>query len=301
MQTRHRAAATALLLTATAGLAAAGGTTAQAAGTHTSHRAHAPLVVTIKSKASGPTLSDDTFRPGHTVFKVKRVDDGGLMQVFRLKPGYTILDASNDFNLAFPPDQTTPPDVDAVNRIDDNVVFYGGARALPKNAAPMKWAVDIDHAGTYYVLNIERNTPPVTFTVKGQRQKRPMPAADGTLNMATAADGVTNVWKPGKHNAASGWMSSTNKAKEPHFVVLDHVKKSTTLKQVQKCFQGTGPCDFRAKDRAGIDTGVVSPHHTFLWTYDLPKGKFLAQCFWPSKMDGTPHAFMGMLAFMHLG
>ena len=53
--------------------------------------------------------------------------------------------------------------------------------------------------------------------------------------------------------------------------------------------------------RASTDTGVVSPRHTFLWTYDLPKGKYLAQCFWPSKIDGTPHALMGMLKLLRLG
>ena len=36
-------------------------------------------------------------------------------------------------------------------------------------------------------------------------------------------------------------------------------------------------------------------------SYDLPRGQYLAQCFWPSKIDGTPHAFMGMLKLFHLG
>jgi hypothetical protein len=109
---------------------------------------------------------------------------------------------------------------------------------------------------------------------------------------------VSNIWKPGKHIAHRGWMSTTNKAKEPHFVVLSHVKESTTMAKVKACFAGTGPCRFF--QRGQIDTGVISPDHTFLWTVRLPKGKYLSQCFWPSKVDGTPHAFMGMLKLFHL-
>jgi hypothetical protein len=295
MHTRSSAAATALLLTASAaGLALTSGSTAQAAGSHANHRAAPKLVVTIKSKPSGPVLSDTKFRPGNTIFRVKKAGAGGLMQVFRLKPGYTIIDAGTDFGLAFPSDESTPPDVNAVRRLDKNVVFYGGARVK------QRWAVNIDKAGTYFVLNIEANTPPTTFRAKGHHQKRGMPSRTGWLNAATANDGVTNIWKAGKHNAAQGWMSTTNNAKEPHFVVLDHVKKATTIKQVIACFSG-GPCHIQAKDHASIDTGVISPRHKFLWTYDLPRGKYLAQCFWPSRIDGTPHALMGMLKLLQLG
>ena len=56
----------------------------------------------------------------------------------------------------------------------------------------------------------------------------------------------------------------------------------------------TGPPTFIAKDGAATDTGVISPGHTFRWKYCLPKGKYFSACFWPSKVDGTPHAFMGM-------
>src|SRR3954447_11880754 len=150
MHTRSSAAATALLLTASAaGLALTSGSTAQAAGSHANHRAAPKLVVTIKSKPSGPVLSDTKFRPGNTIFRVKKAGAGGLMQVFRLKPGYTIIDAGTDFGLAFPSDESTPPDVNAVRRLDKNVVFYGGARVK------QRWAVNIDKAGTYFVLNIE--------------------------------------------------------------------------------------------------------------------------------------------------
>ena len=77
MQTRYRAAATALLLTAAGGLAATQGA-ADASGTHhTVARAATRLTVTITSTKSGGRLSSTTFRPGKTVFKVVRGNAGG--------------------------------------------------------------------------------------------------------------------------------------------------------------------------------------------------------------------------------
>jgi hypothetical protein len=302
MQTRYRAAATALLLTATAGLAATGGA-AEASGTHATHKAAKSLTITIKSGAGGVTLSDSKIRPGNTVLKVKNTagkPGRGLIQVLRLKDGYTLLDAFGDFALAFPEDPTATPDVDAVNRIDDNVVFYGGMPAPRREGGrATKWAVNLNKPGTYYVANLDTGTPPVGLTVKGDKQKRALPSQDGFVN-AASGPGDTNVWKVGKHNADHGWMSTTNNAQEPHFVILDHVKKSATIPDVVACLAG-GPCTIMAKDHASTDTGVISPGHRFLWAYKLPKGKYVAQCFWPSKMDGTPHAFMGMLKFVQLG
>jgi hypothetical protein len=289
MQTRFRAAATALLLTATAGAAAAAGGPAEASGTHANHRA-AQLVVTIKTTKSAPKLSTDKIRPGNTTFKVVRHGSGGLIQVLRLKSGYTLKQAAKDFGAAF----GNKPDVAAIRRIDKKVVFYGGM-PTPAKGQTAKWAVNIDKAGKYYVLNFDKNNLS-TFKAKGSHQKRAFPGKDGWINPATASDGVTNIWTAGTHNANKGWMNTTNKAKEPHFVVLDKVKKNTTNQDVQDFFdngaQGQPP--FFVTPPVEFDTGVISPGHTFRWAYHSSKGKYLITCFWPSKMDGTPHAFMGM-------
>jgi hypothetical protein len=296
MQTRHRAAATALLLTATAGLAAAGGGTAQASGSDTGHRAASRLVVTIKTKSGVPSLSDTKFRPGNTIFKIAPHGKGGDMQILRLKSGYTLADLNNDIGPAF------GGDIPSIKRIDKNVVFYGGNHMNGKGGDPTYWGVKIDHTGTYYLLNVAPQVPLVsTFTVKGTTQRRTLPNRTGWINMVTARDGVTNKFRTGKHDAKRGWMSSTNKAKEPHFVDLSHVKKSTTGQKVQDCFQGTGPCNFFAADGASTSAGVISPGRTMIWSYSLTKGKYLVDCFWPSKMTGAPHALMGMFKLFHLG
>lgn len=301
MQTRYRAAATALLLTATTGMAATGGA-AQASGTHhAGSRAAKSLTITIKSKDGAVKLSDDKFRPGNTTFKVKNIDakaSKGLVQIFRLKNGYTLNDAFADFSQLFT-DPPTAESIAAVNRIDKKVVFYGGMEANGKPSAVSKWAVNIDKAGTYYVANLDRNTL-TTFTVAGGRQKRTLPHQDGFINPAPGKNASGNTFKAGKHNPASGWMSTTNKAEEPHFVDVEQVKKGTKNSDITAMFHGTGPNVF-VKNGGSAGTGVISPGHRFLWAYQVPKGSYGVLCFWPSKSDGMPHAVMGMHIVTHLG
>jgi hypothetical protein len=297
MQKRYRAAATALLLTATAGMAATGGA-AEASGTHhTSDRAGAKtLTITIKTKAGQIHLSDAKFRPGKTVFKVKPHGKGGDLQVLRLRKGYSVGQAFADVGAAF------GGDVKAVRRVDRNIVFYGGTVMAPKGGDPTFWGVKIDKPGTYYVVNVDSNAL-TTFKVKGTMQKRHLPKPDGWINAVSINNGAGNAFRVGKHNPKSGWMSTANKAKEPHFVDLGHVKKSTTKRQVRKFFMkgAQSAPRFMAKDGAFMSTGIISPGKTFVWSYDLPRGKYLVDCFWPSKADGMPHALMGMWKLTHLG
>ena len=299
MQTRYRAAATALLMTATAGMAATGGA-AQASGSHhTGAGAATTLTITIKSKAGAVKLSDDKFRPGNTIFKVKNKDGKaarGLIQVLRLRPGYTLPQAFDDFGHLFDPPPTNVP---AVNSVDDNVVFYGGMPAPKKQGGPAKsWAVKIDKPGTYYVVNLDSGNL-TSFKAKGDRQRRALPRQDGWINPVTTNNASGNDFKAGRHNAASGWMSTTNKALEPHFVDMEQVKKGTTDADITALFEGTGPPPF-VRNGGSADTGVISPGHRFLWGFDVPRGRYVALCFFPSKVDGEAHAVMGMHAVFNL-
>jgi hypothetical protein len=293
MHTRSKAAATALLLTAaTAGLALSDGS-AQAQGSHHVTSAHAPtLTVTITSKKAGPKLSVDKIRPGKTLFKVVRGGVGGSMQVLRLKKGYSLKQAASDFGKAFA--ETT--DVQAVRRIDRNVVFYGGMPVPAKGDKPNIWGVDIDKAGKYFVLNLDKNTLAVLMA-KGSHQRRALPTAKGRLGMKTIAGGA-NAFTAPKNDPHKGWMKTTNNAAEPHFIVLNKVKESTTNQDVADALMSPNPPDFILGPE--LDAEVISPGHTFVWKYGTSKGKYLALCFWPSKVDGTPHAIMGMFKLFHM-
>jgi hypothetical protein len=276
------------------GLAATGGS-AHAAGSHAS-RGASRLVVTIRSSAQGIHLSDTKIRPGNTMFKVAPHGRGGDLQVLRLRQGYSLTQAFTDIGKAF------QGDIPSIKRVDKNIVFYGGNSMSPRGGKATFWGVNLDKTGTYYVLNVDNNKL-TTLKVKGTHQRRALPSTSGKINMADAADGVTNVFKPGKHIARHGFMSTTNKAEEPHFVDLLHVKKSTTNKQVRDYFSSGAPGQppFAAKDGAAAATGVISPGKRFVWSYSLPRGKFLVTCFWPSKLSGMPHAFMGMWKLFNIG
>lgn len=295
MQKRISAAGTALVLAASVtGLAATGGS-AQASGSH-ADRGAPRLVVAISTTAHGIKLSDSRIRPGNTMFKILPHGRGGDMQVIRLRPGYGLTQAFQDINQAF------SGNIPAIKRVDRNIVFYGGNAMAPRGGKPMFWGVNIDKAGKYYVVNTDSNAL-TSFKARGAHQRRSLPGTSGRINMADKSDGVTNVFKPGRHIAKRGFMSTTNMAKEPHFVDLLHVKKSTTNQQVQDYFNGgaAGPPPFAAKDGASAGTGVISPGKSFVWNYSLPRGKFLVVCFWPSKISGMPHAFMGMWKLFNIG
>lgn len=294
MHTRSKAAATALLLTASAaGLALSNGS-AQATGSHHAPTARAAtLTVTISSTKAGPKLSADRMRPGNTMFKIVRHGAGGTMQILRLKKGYSLKHAFKDFAAAFP--NSAAPDVAAVRSVYRNVVFYGGLD-VPAKGKTNRFGVDIDKAGKYYVVNLDKNTL-TSFQAKGAHQKRALPKAKGTLNMASGPAG-SNVFKTPKNDPHRGWMKTTNNALEPHFAALNQVKESTTDQDIADAL--TSPTDPGFFLAGATETNVISPGHSFVWQYSLPKGKYVVLCFMPSKVDGTPHALMGMFKLFHM-
>jgi hypothetical protein len=289
MHTRSKAAATALLLTASVtGLAATSGS-AQAIGSHpASHaRAAATLTVNVQSTKNGPVLDTTTIAPGNTVFSFTRAGAGGGIEILRLKAGYSINQAGQDFGKLF------SGDVKAIRRIDKNVVFYGGAATVKGAASQI--GMKLDKTGTYYAVNIDKNTLS-TFQVEGAAESRSLPKADGHINMLKG-----NSFSHPSGLPAKGWLKQTNHATEPHFMDFQQVKGSTTRKQVKKYFDhgAKGTPSFGLPGQAG--TLIVSPGHTIVWPYDLTRGKYVTACFWPSKKTGMPHALMGMWDLVHLG
>jgi hypothetical protein len=292
MHTRSRAAAvTALLLTASVtGLGASGGS-AQAT-THTTTRAVTALRVTIKSTANGPKLSSATIRRGKTLFSVVRGSVGGSMEIVRFKHGYTIADFAQDAPLLF------QGDVAAVNRVDNGVEFYGGMPVAKKTdpTAVFKFGVDIDKAGTYYVINFAKSKF-TTFTATGTHQTRTLPAPTGKIGMK-----LSHTFAAPATDPHAGWMKTTNNATQPHFVQMDQVKKTATDQQVQDWLANpTVPPPFaKAVPGGSISTEVVSPGRTVIWKYRTHAGRYLAQCYYPDNTTGMPHFFMGMFALIDL-
>jgi len=300
MHKRTRAGGTALVLAVSVtGLAATSGS-AQATTHQPAHRSahHAAgkassLTVKITSNKKAPKLSVAKLRPGKTLFKVYRGNKGGTIQLLRLKPGYSLRHAARDMQKMF-----GQPSPKVVRRVDKNMVFYGGMDVPAKGVSkPNQWGVDLDKKDTYYVVNFNGGAP-AALHVAGKHQRRSLPHAKGYVNtVGTVGD---NRFKTPANDPHKGWMKTVNKAAEPHFVLLNKVKESTTNQDVQDYFDSgaQGPPPFALPD--STETNVISPGHSFVWKYHLSKGKYLTLCFYPSKSDGMPHAFMGMWKLFHL-
>jgi hypothetical protein len=290
MHIRSRAAATtALLLTVSvSGLAATGGSAQATMHTHTSSRAAAP-VVTIKANFHSLKISTDKIRPGKTMFKVVRGRANGSIQLLRLKSGYTIKDLAADIG------PLMNGDVPTVKRVDKNVVFYGGIPIPAPGAKPNKWGTDIDKSGTYYLINLKRNTVG-TLKAAGAHQTRSLPTADGKIGMKGSESFAAPRSDPHK-----GWIKTTNNATQPHFIDLSQVKRSTTKKDVENFINNpSGPPTFFKPGGGSASIEVVSPGHTIVWKLRTNKGRYLSACFYPDKHTGAPHFFMGMFALINL-
>jgi hypothetical protein len=288
MQTRHRAAATALLLTATAGLAASGAT-AQAAGTHqTQARAATSLTVKVMSTKNGPKLSVQRIRPGFTTFTfVHKSGKAAQLEIVRLKSGYSLRHLLSDI-----PKLLGEPTHKLIHRVDNKVVFYGGGDVAAQGTTRTKIAVDIDRSGTYYAVKVGKHPSAVALKARGSHQKRTHPQADGILTI-----GAGNTWEPKGTLPHKGWIKTSNKAEEPHFIDFMPVADSATDQDVADWFGNpSGPPTWFDGARAQFEFGteVVSPGHTVYWQARGDAGRFAIACFYPSLHGGMPHAFMGM-------
>jgi hypothetical protein len=104
-----------------------------------------------------------------------------------------------------------------------------------------------------------------------------------------------------KHIPSHGVMAFLNESSDYHFVDLQQIKEGTTLAKVKAAL--ASPNQQGAPDFAlggSYSTGALSPSHTQLSTYKLPKGLYALLCFWPDE-NGVPHALMGMVRLIRVG
>jgi hypothetical protein len=93
---------------------------------------------------------------------------------------------------------------------------------------------------------------------------------------------------------AKGTITVTNhNVSSPHFLVLLHVKKGTTRKEVLQGLESNGPPSFVLPGGTGTDALSMGQSQTL--KYSTPKGSYVELCFFPDPKTGIPHAFMGMI------
>jgi hypothetical protein len=245
----------------------------------------APVIVAHLGSAK-VTLSSTTVRAGAIEFKAVATSGDHTLQLLRLHAGYSLIQAGTDINAAFGGDTA------AIGRVDDNITWLAGAEA--KAGAP-GFVEETLTAGHYVAIDQTGNPAPAFQTVTGTAVKRAVPATHGSITTFTYGFGTTPTTLP-----KSGWVRAKNQADQPHFIVLEKVKDSTTNHQVaafvKSGMQGNPPWALRPT----ASMGVFSPGRSVAWKYDLPAGKYLIACFWPDRFSGMPHIAMGMWKLIHL-
>jgi hypothetical protein len=277
------AAACAALVCATVAVTAAA--PAEAATSHTVKVKMSDNAIKFSGGGASTTNGQTTLHAGRYHFHVVTSAGDHFLQLLRFKNGYTAQQAGADLPAAF------QGNVAAVRRIDNGVVFRGGADARPQHPGDM--VVNLK-AGPF--VAIDQNGNAVAFvTVVGHAPAQALGPHTGTYSAFSYGWGVS------RHLPAAGTVKVTNAADQPHFLVLQRVKDSTTAAQVRK-FVNAG---LRGNPswglKANTSSGVLSPGTSQLLSYDLPPGKYLVACFWPDYFTGMPHIMMGMWRLVTLG
>jgi hypothetical protein len=257
------------------------------------HKAASPVVV-AKVSESAIHLSSASVRAGKITFKVvdTKAHGAAVLQILRLHRGYGPADLQTDIGMAFGgPGVTHDEQLAAIARVDDNVTWLSGAQATRKKNG---WFNIRLAAGNYFV--IDQDGAGVTpLNIHGTIVKRTAPSAHGASIITYTYGFDTTGRLP--HD---GWVRTTNKADQPHFIIAQRVKQGTTHRQVARFIRSGAQGNPTWLLRANSGLGVISPGKTGMWKLDLPAGEYLLQCFWPDRMDGAPHFFHGMWQLVQL-
>jgi hypothetical protein len=277
-RTRHvTAAVTALLLAATGTVLAAAPADAAAAVPTVRVRISDNAITFIGGGASTEN-GVTTLHAGRYHFRVRSAGGSHALQLIRLRPGYTAQQLQQDFA------GLDSGDVGAVQRIDNGVDFRGGVNA--KENAPGHLVVKLG-AGPLMAFDTNGDAS-ASLQIVGKAHKQNQVDHSGSYTAFTYGWGVS------KHLPATGVVKFAVQADQPHFLVLQRVKTSTTASQVRKFIDSGAQSNPSWVLKGSTDSGVLSPGRSQLFRYDLKPGKYIVACFWPDYFSGMPHFNMGM-------
>jgi hypothetical protein len=187
--------------------------------------------------------------------------------------------ASQDINKAF------QGDLKAIHRVDHRISWLGGATARP--GRPGEFSVNLHH-GHLIVLDQSGNAS-TRLHVFGTPRHRPLVPATSSITTFTYGFSTSKPTLP-----HSGWARAINQSDQPHFIVFQRVKDGTTKKMVRKFIRSHLRGNPSWVLKANTSIGVISSQRREVFSYDLPRGKYLLACFWPDDESGMPHIAMGM-------
>ena len=198
----------------------------------------------------------DSVRAGRVTFKVVTGDGRNhALQLLRLHRGYTPRESQADFRRAF------SGDVAAVNRLDDNITFLGGALTRP--GKPGWFSVNL-HANRLMV--VDQNGPAAAvLRVHGKAPARPAVPHESRITTLSYGFDPSLTTMP-----ATGWSLVNNHSDQPHFVVMNRVRQGTTHAMVRRFFASGGQGNPSWGLRANTSTGVISPYRSETFHYTRP-------------------------------
>jgi hypothetical protein len=256
-----------------------------AASASASAPARVPTVIAHVSSKSVSLSTGSRLHAGRVQFKVVTGKGAHELQIARLKHGYSFAQAGADLGQAF------SGNVAAVRRVDANISFRGGAEARPHH--PGLFGVSLS-AGQYVFT--DQNSNAYRFiTVYGKAPARRALPHNSSIGVYTYGFDATPNVLPRK-----GITRIFNVSDQPHFIVFQHVKKSTTNAQVAKYFRSMSDKQPSWALKANTSSGVISNGRSQTLRYSLPAGKYVIACFWPDDDTGMPHAYMGMWKVINL-
>jgi hypothetical protein len=228
-----------------------------------------------------------TLQPGVTTFRVtSAAKRGSSFQLAMPAPGYTPEQASKDIEKGL-----NKGNIKALKHFEANLTLLGGMH-VDDTADTL--VVDLE-PGTYWAVDTDTNMPGkfFEFTVAGTDTGNVLPEAVTLKARLDAKWAAKPASIPHK-----GLLRFKNTASQNHFIEMGKLKKGYTYKDFKKWIadlengpSGPSPVNFDV----GLGSGVVSPGHSAIFNYKLPKGEYVMLCFWPdASMGGMPHALMGM-------
>ncbi|GAB2464429.1 hypothetical protein [Jatrophihabitans fulvus] len=149
--------------------------------------------------------------------------------------------------------------------------------------------------GTYYALNPQQQSlsaPKIKkIVVRNADWNAPVPAASTIVAIKSHSFSLKPAGIP-----RSGVLRFKNDANQSHFVEMIRMRPGKTHYDVAKALRNQEPFPkvFYGGKTDDISTGAISPGRTMLQTYAGKPGKWAILCFYPDRMTGMPHAFMGM-------
>ena len=282
MRLHHKAVAAtiaAAMTTAGAGVLAAVASPAASAAT-------APTAIAVSMSGKAVQLSTTSIPAGNVVFNVKSLKGDHALQLLQLHSGYTKQQAKKDVDAAFGGNKA------AIKRVDKNITWLGGIDAPAGHPGTVATVLK---PGSYLATDQNSNAISGFDVVSSTANYRTLYPNSFVTTKGNEFHPHTSLALP-----KSGWVKFHNNAEEPHMFVFQHVKQSTTNKDVQDYIASGSQQQPSWGLQESSEAGVISPGQTEVFNYRLPAGKYLVACFWPSIQTGMPHFAMGMYKLVEL-